>query len=153
MKPCPYCAEMVQDAARLCRHCQRDIAAPPRQSLLDQPGRYDVPLRFETQQHTYGGAPGGGGVRVGSAGIALKGHVCPQCHGTDYVSKYSVWHGVLAICFFPIGLLGFLLPVHQCVHCQAEYGAGKELTKVLGIMALLLIGLVVLILIAAAASS
>lgn len=25
MKRCPFCAEMVQQAAKICKHCQRDI--------------------------------------------------------------------------------------------------------------------------------
>lgn len=145
MKSCPWCAEQIQDAARICRHCQRDVTAPAQPSPLDQGGRYDVPIRFEQQTRSHG-APGGGGAgfTASSSGIALKGHVCPRCRSTEYVTKFSIWHGVLAIGFFPIGLLGLFFPVKACVECGTEYGAGRELTRVLGMMALGFLILVIL---------
>lgn len=28
LTPCPHCAEFIKDQARVCRYCQRDVAAP-----------------------------------------------------------------------------------------------------------------------------
>lgn len=60
------------------------------------------------------------------------------------MNTYSVWHVVLAICLFPLGLLGFFLPVKKCVGCGHRYGAGRMVTLVVGIMALCVFSLVVL---------
>jgi hypothetical protein len=27
LKPCPYCAERIKPAAKICRYCQRDVAS------------------------------------------------------------------------------------------------------------------------------
>ena len=29
LRPCPWCSELIQPAARVCRYCRRDVALPP----------------------------------------------------------------------------------------------------------------------------
>ena len=153
--PCPACAELILPAAQVCRYCGRPVSRNAQGVLLDQPGHYNMPLRFEQQTSQSDGSPSGPLFTSSSSGIAFKGSVCPTCKSADYTNTYSVWHGVLAICFFPIGLLGLAFPIKECVTCKAPFGAGVELIKVmrvLAIMSLMFIGLVVLAIIGAAAS-
>jgi len=125
---------------------------------LNQPGRYDVPFRIEKQSFgSGGGSAAGGGLNTSFAssttGLAVKGAVCPNCHSVDCVQTFSLWHGVLAICLFPIGLLGFAFPVKRCVSCGTLYGAGREMTRVLGIIALIIALLVAFVILRIAGSS
>jgi len=66
----------------------------------------------------------------------------------NYIQTYSVWHGILAICFFPIGLIGFAFPIKKCVQCHSQYGAGLQMTRVLGMISIVIFVIVVLALIA-----
>lgn len=38
-KACPYCAEPIREAARVCRYCNRELAAPNRRSTPRTPAR------------------------------------------------------------------------------------------------------------------
>jgi len=99
---------------------------PPRSSLQDRGGHYNI-----------------------SMGLALKGAVCPSCMSANYIQTYSVWHGILAICFFPIGLIGFAFPIKKCVQCHSQYGAGVQMTRVLGMISIVVFVIIVLAIIAA----
>lgn len=144
MKACLWCAEQIQDAARICRHCGRDASANGQQPILNQPGLYNVPFRVERQSHGVGNSASGG-FSASSTGIAFKGSVCPSCRSGDYATAFSIWHGILAIFAFPIGLIGLAFPIKRCVGCGNEYGAGKEMTRVLAIFYLCFAALIVLV--------
>ena len=141
MRACPWCAEEIQDAARICRHCGRDASAEAQAPILNDRSNYSVPVRLERQSHSGGGQTGTGtGFQDRSTGLAIKGSVCPECRSANYANTYSVWHGVIALFAFPIGLVALAFPIRRCDECHAEYGAGKELAKVMRFVAIGLAG-------------
>ena len=85
-------------------------------------GHSAMPLRIDSQVRT------DGGLTTQSTGIVVSGSVCPNCHSGSYVNRYTIWHGLLAFSFFPVGLCAFLAPVKHCSECANEYGPGKALT-------------------------
>lgn len=142
MKACPYCAEQIQDAARLCRYCGRNVLTTAPDPLNDA-GSYDVPWRHERKEFSHN--VGHAGSTASSSGFAIKGSVCPNCMSSNYVQKFSLWHGVLAIVLFPLGLICLAFPIKRCAQCKTDYGAGVQITKALGIFALGFLVLAVLI--------
>jgi hypothetical protein len=53
-----------------------------------------------------------------------SGSACPRCFSTIYYKKYAFMHFVIALCFFPIGLLAFLTPIRVCER-RHKYGLGR----------------------------
>ena len=147
---CPSCGERILAAAKKCKHCGEWIASQPN-PILAQQANYSVPLRIERQEQSGGG--GGGGGRGGgssystsSIGIATQGSVCPQCkEPTGFVNTYSMWHWVLALLFFPIGLLCLLFPIKVCARCGTTFGAGVQMAKTVRIIAILYLSAILLI--------
>ena len=147
---CPSCGERILAAAKKCKHCGEWIASQPN-PILAQQANYSVPLRIERQEQSGGG--GGGGGRGGgssystsSIGIATQGSVCPQCkETTGFANTYSMWHWVLAILFFPLGLLCLLFPIKACARCGTTFGAGVQMAKTVRIIAILYLSAILLI--------
>lgn len=42
MKNCPFCAEQIQDAAVVCKHCGREVNKPLRDSNTEPPQKIEV---------------------------------------------------------------------------------------------------------------
>jgi hypothetical protein len=172
--PCPACAEPILAAARKCKHCGVDVQNARQlfgavqcracaemtsrssgrcqfcgepltgaASLLNQPGSYNVPIRLERQYQSETAAPSGT-YFASSTGVAFKGAVCPSCHSADYVKVYTLWHGIIAVLAFPIGLVCLAFPVHRCAECRNEYGAGQAVVKAFAILTLCTIAFVIL---------
>lgn len=150
MQACPWCAEQIQDNARICRFCNRSVADNVEPPPLERSGNYNVPFRFDRQASTTVNA--GGTSSYSAAGVAIAGNVCPACASPTYTSTYSLWHGVIALFTFPIGLLAFAFPIKRCAKCRQQYGAGLTMTRTLGIIAILFAVLVLLAVLGVAAS-
>ena len=160
---CPSCGERILAVAKKCKHCGEWISSQPN-PILAQQANYSVPLRIERQEQSGGGGGGGGsgggggggggsGGRGGgsnystsSIGIATQGSVCPQCKAaTGFADTYSMWHWVLAILFFPLGLLCLLFPIKVCARCGTTFGAGVQMAKIVRIIAILYLSAILLI--------
>jgi len=131
---CHACGELTPGVERTCQHCHEPIDVTPALNRTaprpeDEFGRYNAPVRLQQQT----GTDGGGGTRPTSIDITIKGSVCPRCLSGDYVEAFSIWHGVVALLLFPLGLLVLALPVKRCVKCDKRYGAGRQISLVLGI--------------------
>ena len=74
-----------------------------------------------------------------------SGAACPQCFSTLYYRKYTVWHFLIALFLFPVGLLFLLAPVQRCENGHS-YGLGKWIINIIIgtlIVILMLVALVV----------
>jgi hypothetical protein len=62
--------------------------------------------------------------------VVNSGGACPRCYTVGVSSnRYTIWHWLVAICWFPIGLLIFLAPVRRCV-CGNEFGLGLIFVRI-----------------------
>lgn len=86
-------------------------------------------------------------VSVATMVILRNGEACPICSSTLYSTKFTLWHFIVCVAWFPIGLLALLLPVKQCERGHS-YGAGAWLVGVLQILLVLFVLLIVLVVIA-----
>jgi hypothetical protein len=61
------------------------------------------------------------------------GAACPRCFSTLYFKQYTLWHVLIAIFLFPIGLLFFFAPIRVCEN-RHKYGLGKWLIGIIQVL-------------------
>jgi len=134
---CPACAELILRDAKKCKHCgewQDRAAGIHSNPILTQQEQYGVPYRIERQSQTT--SSGRSSSSTSSVGLAIQGEVCPKCHVASYTNEYTVWHWLLAIFFFPLGLLVLLFPIKTCTKCNTPFGAGKKMAETVRMIAM-----------------
>ncbi|MDE2483271.1 MAG: DUF2367 domain-containing protein [bacterium] len=138
---CSTCGTALTPGGAFCGTCGTAQAPMPRQAAppMPQPQPYGLAPSPYTQP-----VPQPMVVRAQFGG----GDACPRCYTVGMASNtYTVWHFLIAIFWFPIGLLAFLAPVKRCV-CGNDYGLGVALVRFMQVM--LVITLVVALVIIAA---
>jgi hypothetical protein len=145
-KHCPACAELILASANKCKHCGEWIhhpTLPNPNSILEQQQNYGVPFRLERHQQT--STTGGFSTTSSSVGFAVQGEVCPKCKIASYSNEYTIWHWLLAIFFFPIGLLVLFFPVKTCSKCNMPFGAGKKMAETVRLIATVYLAFIILV--------
>lgn len=125
---CRSCGVRVEEDGRFCGGCGASLAIFsqdfPKATIPQYVTETPQPVRAESAQAVY--FPQGVDANVG---LSLGRGVCPKCFATQYVTKYTLWHALVCIFVFPLGLLCLLAPVNVC-RCGHRYGLGTLIVLV-----------------------
>ena len=145
MRSCPACGEPILATAKKCKHCGEWLdsdQSTAQNPILAQQSNYGVPFRVERESRS--SQSGGRTYSTSSVGFAIQGDVCPRCKISSYTNEYSGWHWLLAIAFFPLGLLVLLMPIKTCTRCNSPYGAGKKMAETVRVIAMVYLAVIIL---------